>query len=144
MRGSPLVPGRERISYLVRRFFTGGFSDLNSNRLQELSLLKEQIVWMQTFTGTSQKGVFPDITLLKIYFSADCAYTVSGPKPKTKCVFPFRFKGITYNTCTRAGNKANETEAWCSTWVTSTGEHIGNKGNWGNCCPTLQSVKNGK
>ena len=63
---------------------------------------------------------------------------MSGPKPNSLCVFPFKFNGTTYNKCTKAGNAKNETEAWCSTAVNHLGEHIGNKGNWGNCAPNCR------
>merc|ERR1711892_1598766 len=54
--------------------------------------------------------------------SGDCL-TTSGQS----CVFPFKYGGVTYNTCTTAGGFA----PWCSTQVDSSGVHIA--GNYGDC-----------
>merc|ERR1712106_566241 len=54
--------------------------------------------------------------------SGDCL-TTSGQS----CVFPFKYGGVTYNTCTTAGGFA----PWCSTQVGSSGVHIA--GNYGDC-----------
>jgi len=44
------------------------------------------------------------------------------------CVFPFRYKGIVYNKCSDAANtEISDSQAWCSTEVTSGGEHIDGK-----------------
>ena len=43
------------------------------------------------------------------------------------CIFPFIYDGVTYNTCTWAGN----TKAWCATSVDDEGNYHG----WGNCRP---------
>merc|ERR1711909_110236 len=44
------------------------------------------------------------------------------------CVFPFRYKGIVYNKCSDAANtEIADSQAWCSTEVTSGGEHIDGK-----------------
>ena len=60
--------------------------------------------------------------------------TTSGPDPNKPCIFPFKFRNVTYNTCTTSGNEAGNTKAWCSTKVDNLGKHIGNgQGNWGDC-----------
>ena len=59
--------------------------------------------------------------------------TIGGRDPGKQCKFPFRFDGITYNSCTYAGNGAGETAAWCSTKVDSSGNHVGGQGKWGEC-----------
>jgi len=64
----------------------------------------------------------------------DCR-TNGGPSSNAPCIFPFIFKGNTYNQCTLDGE-----DYWCSTKVDSSGKHIGNQGNWGVCgqgCPGL-------
>merc|ERR1712110_990631 len=44
------------------------------------------------------------------------------------CVFPFRYKGIVYNKGSDAANtEISDSQAWCSTEVTSGGEHIDGK-----------------
>ena len=56
------------------------------------------------------------------------------------CIFPFIYKGNTYNACTRTNLASLH---WCSTAVdSSTGIYI--SGNWGNCmtvpsCPVIDS-----
>merc|ERR1711971_328646 len=44
------------------------------------------------------------------------------------CVFPFRYQGIVYNKCSDAAiTEISDSQAWCSTEVTSGGEHIDGK-----------------
>ena len=57
--------------------------------------------------------------------------TVSGPNTNAKCIFPFKYREVTYHQCTTADNSA----PWCSTLVDDSGKHIGAAGNWGNCGP---------
>merc|ERR1711942_212003 len=67
--------------------------------------------------------------------NADTDYAFSGCKT-TKgqdCVFPFTFKGVTYQKCTQKGH----TGAWCSTKTNWKGQHVG--GHWGNCLPSCHS-----
>ena len=62
--------------------------------------------------------------------------TVSGADPNKPCIFPFKFDGITWNTCTNVDDPS--APFWCSTKVDDEGNHIGGQGNWGNCasnCP---------
>ena len=49
------------------------------------------------------------------------------------CVFPFKFRGLTYNNCTTADNAPEDKNAWCSTKVDEFGNHVGEQGNWGIC-----------
>jgi len=56
--------------------------------------------------------------------------TVKG----SQCIFPFQYKGVTYNSCTTV-DSANEA-AWCATEVQASGEVVNNK--WEDCgdlCP---------
>merc|ERR1711973_210208 len=65
--------------------------------------------------------------------SAGC-WTSSGAMVNARCIFPFIYKGETYNSCTTAGGFS---KPWCSTATTTTGQHI--NGYWGDCgagCPT--------
>jgi hypothetical protein len=63
--------------------------------------------------------------------SGCCA--VTGPAAGQQCVFPFTFRGQTFNQCTLVGNNPGETEPWCSTAVNANGVHISGQGNWGFC-----------
>merc|ERR550532_332064 len=58
--------------------------------------------------------------------------TQSGPYPNQACVFPFRYNGVTYTSCTNQ----DKSDAWCSTNTTLAGTHI--PGYFGYCpssCP---------
>merc|ERR1712020_474948 len=62
--------------------------------------------------------------------------TTSGPYPSQPCVFPFRYNGITYSSCTTQDKSA----AWCSTNTTLAGTHI--PGYFGYCpssCPGAET-----
>ena len=63
--------------------------------------------------------------------------TISGADPNKPCIFPFKFDGQTWNTCTNVDDPSGP--YWCSTKVDDQGNHIGGQGNWGNCdgskCP---------
>ena len=69
--------------------------------------------------------------------------TVSGPSPNESCIFPFKFRGITFNECTTEGNAEGDLTPWCSTLVDDSGAHIQEAGNWGNCGPDCK-LKTGK
>jgi hypothetical protein len=61
-------------------------------------------------------------------------YRPGGSSTNGACVFPFKFRGKTYNRCTTDGNESGNTKSWCSTKVDSSGKHIGGgQGNWKNC-----------
>ena len=52
------------------------------------------------------------------------------------CVFPFTYRNKTYAGCTAQHDP--DGELWCSTQVTSEGEHVVGVGEWGHCqsdCP---------
>ncbi len=52
----------------------------------------------------------------------------------TRCVFPFSFRGVTYNECILVG--ATDGVPWCSTQIDGSGEHV--RGTWAHCgtsCP---------
>ena len=70
----------------------------------------------------------------------DCAYisslldcselactTSSGPDSNKSCIFPFEFRGITYNCCTKDGNEDPSADAWCSTKVDESGKDYEHK-----------------
>merc|ERR1719510_2213810 len=49
-----------------------------------------------------------------------------------RCIFPFTYKGVTYNTCTKADSEL----AWCATEVHPSGKVVNQK--WEDCdeyCP---------
>ena len=51
--------------------------------------------------------------------------TESGPNSNATCIFPFKFKDVTYYQCTTAGNDEGDITPWCSTLVDDSGTHIG-------------------
>ena len=53
--------------------------------------------------------------------------------PNAPCIFPFKFNGKTYNSCTLDNYKENR--AWCSTMVDETGKHVSGRKKWGVCGP---------
>merc|ERR1711990_366042 len=59
--------------------------------------------------------------------------TVGGRKVNARCVFPFSFRGRTYNGCTTISLK----KLWCSTRTDSNGKHI--RGQWGYCNSACQT-----
>ena len=59
-------------------------------------------------------------------------YPESGGKGKP-CVFPFKVKGKTYNSCTYDSAHRTNYRAWCSTQTDSRGFHIKGGFNWGIC-----------
>ena len=68
--------------------------------------------------------------------------TTSGPSSDVPCVFPFKFRGEIHNECNWDGDASDG--AWCSTLIDDSGQHVGGKGNWGNCgpkCPIPPSSK---
>jgi len=69
-------------------------------------------------------------------------FTRSGPSANKPCIFPFKFNGTEYSTCTYASSHSGE--PWCSTEVDPNGNHLyGRYGKWGNCdddCPTEYSA----
>ena len=65
---------------------------------------------------------------------------MSGNYPNKDCVFPFRFNGIKYNSCTMSKADLTENKPWCSTKVDRNGKHV--KGNWGSCETNCPSTRN--
>ena len=63
----------------------------------------------------------------------DECYTVSGPGANKPCIFPFRYNGVSYNTCTL--DAADENKPWCSTLVDDNNNHVPGGGHYGDCGP---------
>ena len=65
--------------------------------------------------------------------------TVSGPAAGKQCVFPFKFQGVTYSGCAEwEYGGEHQGQAWCSTMVSPSGEHMDGNNQWGICpdtCP---------
>ena len=69
--------------------------------------------------------------------ASDCL-AADGPAKGLPCIFPFKYNGVIYNTCSNKNKHITMDESWCSTKVDESGNHIGGRGNWGNCdenCP---------
>ena len=64
---------------------------------------------------------------------ANICKTISGPSSNKPCIFPFKFRGDIHNDCNWDGDSSGG--AWCSTLIDDSGQHVGGKGNWGNCGP---------
>ena len=47
------------------------------------------------------------------------------------CIFPFKYGGATYKTCTNV--KDPDEKPWCSTKVDADGKHVHPGGYWGHC-----------
>jgi len=60
-----------------------------------------------------------------------------GSEPDHPCIFPFKYRGVTYNNCT----KARHSKHWCSYKVNKQGEHV--TGFWGLCDPKTCDASNG-
>ena len=68
-------------------------------------------------------------------FTNDPCITIGGPARGERCVFPFIYKRVAYNSCTTEDDPENR--RWCSVQVDSSGRHV--QGNWG-YCPSTCSV----
>merc|ERR1719150_2657482 len=69
--------------------------------------------------------------------SSSCR-TVSGAVTGAACVFPFKFMGQTFNSCTTTGGFK---KPWCSTSTDVYGNHV--RGTWGDCdnsCPGVSNI----
>ena len=64
--------------------------------------------------------------------------TTTGGDPNKPCVFPFKFRRVTYNTCTTSGTDPDAAKAWCSTKIDEFRNHVVGKGHWGYCEPKCQ------
>ena len=63
----------------------------------------------------------------------DVCQTISGPGANKPCIFPFRYNGVTYNTCTLVSS--DENKPWCSTLVDENNNHVPGGGHYGDCGP---------
>ena len=67
-----------------------------------------------------------------VYFTitfSDVATTIGS-----RCVFPFTYKGTTFNTCASAATSASShPKLWCATGVDAEGNYDGNWANCGEC-----------
>merc|ERR1719431_704941 len=90
-----------------------------------------------TTTTTTTAAIIIDVGTTTTTASGACS-TINGPTLGAQCVFPFKFGGVTYTSCTTAGGYS---QAWCSTRTDAYGNHM--KGNYGDCntstCPSASS-----
>merc|ERR1712080_769270 len=96
--------------------------------------------WMEKNRHLKMKVWLSMVLLSGLLGLTQACTTVSGPDPGKSCVFPFKFRGITYFSCTTSGNNPGNTKAWCSTKLDNSGIHVGSEGNWGDCEPRCQST----
>jgi len=82
--------------------------------------------------------LFAIFGLTVVNSSFNCLHTNNeGPQKNKACVFPFSFKNVTYYHCTK--NHDTNSKPWCSTQVSSNGEHKANIDQWGQCDPGTNS-----
>ena len=97
--------------------------DLTQNKSQRLTLARNLSKNSSLFTQPDRYS-FATAAL-------DCSTTVrtnNGIESKD-CVFPFKFKGKTYASCTK--DHTTNDKAWCATEVDSSGNVVDSK--WGDC-----------
>merc|ERR1711874_150240 len=88
--------------------------------------------WCATQTDSSGNVVTGQWGDCQISSSSSCT-TDSGPQSGQACVFPFRYLGVVYTTCTTEG----QAQPWCATSVDSAGDF--QDGQYGFCpssCPS--------
>lgn len=80
------------------------------------------------------------LSFVNLSWCQDCSVTKQidpGVATKLPCVFPFTYKGVTYNHCTNIDH--SEKLEWCSTKTDANGVHVSGGGYWGVCedvsCP---------
>eukprot|EP00095_Tigriopus_kingsejongensis_P002459 maker-scaffold1402_size43054-snap-gene-0.7 protein:Tk02459 transcript:maker-scaffold1402_size43054-snap-gene-0.7-mRNA-1 annotation:"hemolymph proteinase 24" len=79
------------------------------------------------------------LVLIMVPISLGCSTvpTENGTQGAELCVFPFSFEGITFTSCTDAGDPNGI--KWCSVGVDDQGVHLPGQGRWGHCdkelCP---------
>merc|ERR1712241_346438 len=81
-------------------------------------------VWTATM---SWKHIALSLSALALAVSLTSAQTYEGvgaDENPCKCVFPFKYNGVTYNTCTMDGEEA----LWCATGTNADGEYVGDYG----------------
>ena len=88
--------------------------------------------------GRHSVQIHLDLFFFFVYFiTANLCMTKSGPSSNLPCIFPFTWKGRTFNGC--PVNPEDKKQRWCSTKTDSNGNHIADQGrNWGFCnskCP---------
>ena len=71
------------------------------------------------------------LTVIPLHISADNCVTVAGPSTGMKCVLPFKFKGLTFNACTKYSDPNGK--PWCSTKIDDNGYHVRGGGHFGYC-----------
>ena len=98
---------------------------------------RSHLTYMGQISRLGDESNSPCSTSPPLTGPSTCA-TDGGSDPGMACVFPFRFNGTLYDTCTFEGNSPGETNPWCSTLTDSNDDHLGGQGRWGYCssdCP---------
>merc|ERR1719150_1548010 len=98
----------------------------------QCSYAESPVPWCATLTdssGTVVTGRWGDCEVSSTSsceaptLSLTSCTTDSGPQAGQACVFPFRYQGVVYTSCTTVG----QTGAWCATMVDSAGEFQDNQ-----------------
>ena len=100
----------------------------------EVQFLLYLDAWFKSYKGCVLVKKSHDIKMIRILLLAEgtsVCKTTGGAVANAKCVFPFTYKGITYQTCTYFGGYIRQ--PWCATETNAQGGYISKK--WGLCEP---------
>lgn len=78
-------------------------------------------------------------SIVGICQSCSTVPTLNGTPFPEQCVFPFKFEGDTFFSCTSQGDSENR--EWCSVEVDLEGNHQTGGARWGHCDPGLCNTK---
>lgn len=114
-------------TYLALGLPNKKYADFSSARSGAELKLNERMIficWLIFYLGCSSNDV--------VSGQSACGSTVrGGPAEFKRCVFPFVFKGTSYNGCTTQDDP--DGLEWCSVKTDARGHHITGQGYWGYC-----------
>ena len=86
-------------------------------------IIKFKVLWLLTIFS-------------KLILGQKCFTTKDSVDPNKQCIFPFKFKGVTFYGCPT--DLIDKKRRWCSTKTDSSGNHVRGEGKYGFCtfdCP---------